>query len=215
MKLSTRERGILRILALLLCTICAPVAQALVVYDNFGPAMSFDTSRGQGIGSQSNAEYGLLFTTLDSGYVSSLTVAVSSFSGAGDITFSLYDNNSGQPGSILETYGLSNLPDYGSVFTPQTMTASGSTFLDAARSYWLIASQPNFPDTVVWHSSTVSAETLIAFRNSQFTEWVPQLHGEQWALRVELSKVPVPAAVWLFASGLLGLVGMARCKMAV
>lgn len=26
--------------------------------------------------------------------------------------------------------------------------------------------------------------------------------------------VPVPAAVWLFGSGLLGLVGMARCKEA-
>ena len=31
-------------------------------------------------------------------------------------------------------------------------------------------------------------------------------------LRVELTAVPVPAAVWLFGSGLLGLVGVARCK---
>jgi hypothetical protein len=31
----------------------------------------------------------------------------------------------------------------------------------------------------------------------------------------EVQSVPVPAAVWLFGSGLLGLVGMARCKKAV
>jgi hypothetical protein len=33
-------------------------------------------------------------------------------------------------------------------------------------------------------------------------------------LRVQLSAVPLPATVWLFASGLLGLVGMARRKKA-
>ena len=31
---------------------------------------------------------------------------------------------------------------------------------------------------------------------------------------IEISKVPVPAAIWLFGSGLLGLVGIARRKKA-
>jgi hypothetical protein len=34
-----------------------------------------------------------------------------------------------------------------------------------------------------------------------------------WAVRSgDVSAVPVPAAVWLFGSGLIGLVGLARCK---
>jgi hypothetical protein len=38
---------------------------------------------------------------------------------------------------------------------------------------------------------------------------------ESWGLdnvRVEVSAVPVPASVWLFGSGLLGLIGVARRK---
>jgi hypothetical protein len=31
-------------------------------------------------------------------------------------------------------------------------------------------------------------------------------------LRIQLTAVPVPAAVWLFGSGLIGLVGFARRK---
>jgi hypothetical protein len=31
---------------------------------------------------------------------------------------------------------------------------------------------------------------------------------------IEISQVPLPAAVWLFGSGLLGLVGIARRKKA-
>lgn len=37
--------------------------------------------------------------------------------------------------------------------------------------------------------------------------------GFVWAVRSgDVSAVPAPAAVWLFGSGLIGLVGMARCK---
>jgi len=33
-------------------------------------------------------------------------------------------------------------------------------------------------------------------------------------IRVDFNPVPVPAAVWLFGSGLIGLVGVARRKKA-
>lgn len=38
--------------------------------------------------------------------------------------------------------------------------------------------------------------------------------GGHWDLNMDFSPVPVPAAVWLFGSGLLGLVGIARSKPA-
>ena len=34
------------------------------------------------------------------------------------------------------------------------------------------------------------------------------------AVAIDVQTVPVPAAVWLFGSGLLGLIGMARRKQA-
>ena len=188
--------------------------QAAVVYDNFGSEMSFDSFNGQGVGSQSDAEYGLSFTPSESGYVSRLTVAVSSYSGAGEVVFSLYNDNLGKPGTVLESFSLSNLPDFESSFSPQVMTASGATYINSSQSYWLIGSQPNHPDTAVWQSSTVLKDTLIAFRDTRFTSWVTMPHEQQWTLRVETSEVPIPGAVWLFGSGLLGLVGMARRKKA-
>lgn len=36
--------------------------------------------------------------------------------------------------------------------------------------------------------------------------------GGHWDLNMDLAPVPVPAAVWLFGSGLLGIVGIARRK---
>ena len=38
--------------------------------------------------------------------------------------------------------------------------------------------------------------------------------GEVWFDNVSVSAVPVPAAVWLFGSGLIGLAGFARRKKA-
>lgn len=43
----------------------------------------------------------------------------------------------------------------------------------------------------------------------------PLLTDESWGLdnmHVEVAAVPIPAAIWLFSSGLLGLAGMARHK---
>ena len=135
---------------------------AAVVYDNFGPGLSFDASAGQGFGSQSDDEYGLSFTPIDSGYLSHLTVAVSSYSREGEAIFTLYDDNFGEPGSILEIFNLSSLPDFGSTFAPQTITATGTTYLNSGQPYWLIASQPNSPDTGIWQNSTVAMDTLVA-----------------------------------------------------
>jgi hypothetical protein len=189
-------------------------AQAAVVYDNFGSGMSFDASTGQGVGGQADGEYGLSFTPSESGYVSRLTVAVSSYPGAGEVVFSLYDDNLDEPGTVLESFALSNLPDFESSFSPQIMTASGTTYLNSSQPYWLIASQPNHPDIAAWQSSTVSKDTLIAFRDTQFTSWVTMTHERQWTLRVETGEVPIPSAVWLFGSGLLGLIGISRRKKA-
>ena len=44
--------------------------------------------------------------------------------------------------------------------------------------------------------------------------WTDSLNGAGFGAEAVFSPVPIPAAVWLFGSGLLGLVGMARRKKA-
>ena len=58
--------------------------------------------------------------------------------------------------------------------------------------------------------------TLI-FSGVSFLDPLSNLNGSRYLLNLTgtISAVPVPAAVWLFGSGLLGLVGVARCRKAV
>jgi hypothetical protein len=60
-----------------------------------------------------------------------------------------------------------------------------------------------------WAASTSNTED----------HWSRRFDGESWTLNLadmafELSEVPVPAAVWLFGSGLLGLMGISRRRKA-
>jgi hypothetical protein len=207
-----RSRAFRLLLLGLISAISASNADAAVLYDNFGPGTSFDPSAGQGIGSNSDAEYGLLFTPSANGYIGRLTVAASSYSGAGEIAFTLYDNVLGAPGNVLETFSLSGLPSFGTSFTPQTIDASGTTYINASQSYWLIASQPNYPDVSVWHNSTVATNTQIAFRDTQYTSWWVLQHEYQWALRVDTGEAPLPGTIVLFVSGLIGFLSLEKCK---
>ena len=69
-------------------------------------------------------------------------------------------------------------------------------------------------ETLYDHPSTPSA---YYFRFSSGGTTAAALFAEKhvWAVQTgDVSAVPVPAAVWLFGSGLIGLVGMARRKKA-
>ena len=55
----------------------------------------------------------------------------------------------------------------------------------------------------------------LGFNGGQQLASLKGLNGFAWAVRTgNVSTVPVPAAVWLFGSGLIGLIGVARRKKA-
>ena len=62
----------------------------------------------------------------------------------------------------------------------------------------------------------VLADGILRLEFHESFDDVPDVIDAVWygTLSVEFTVVPVPAAVWLFGSGLLGLVGMARRKKA-
>jgi hypothetical protein len=68
-------------------------------------------------------------------------------------------------------------------------------------------------------NSTASFPTVTGSATARYVRY-NVISGNQWAHLTEItiggniSTVPVPAAAWLFGSGLLGLVGIARRKNA-
>jgi len=186
-------------------------ARAATVYSNFDPGMTFDCCSGHGVGSQTETQTGFVFTPSASGFLNDIYVAASNASGAGEITFSLYNQVASEPGDVLEVFSLSQLPDFNTAFQAQHINAAGTTFLDSSQSYWLVASQPNIPDTSVWNYANTGG-ALVVLRDTQFDFWWVQEHERQFALQVGVSPVPLPPAALLFVSGCIGLLGAARSR---
>ena len=72
--------------------------------------------------------------------------------------------------------------------------------------YFTWSVNPNIPVVAVFNQDG-SAGQGVAMQVGPFPTQTPTFQGT-------VSAVPVPAAVWLFGSGLLGLVGVARRKKA-
>lgn len=81
-----------------------------------------------------------------------------------------------------------------------------------ALSLWNMGGSLNLANVAGWGSDT---EVRLTIQNNLTTETLAS--GEiafiQKKFSISIPQVPVPAAVWLFASGLIGLVGMARRKV--
>jgi len=71
------------------------------------------------------------------------------------------------------------------------------------------ATGTNFDDTHAWNFHMITGKQSLQAKGSGFDRLAA------WAVRdgdVALAAIPVPASVWLFGSGLLGLMGLAKRK---
>jgi hypothetical protein len=71
------------------------------------------------------------------------------------------------------------------------------------------ATGTDFDDTLAWNFGMITGEQALKRKGSGFDRLAA------WAVRdgdVALSAIPVPASIWLFCSGLLGLMGLAKRK---
>jgi len=92
------------------------------------------------------------------------------------------------------TYGVGALPDTADVATT-----------------WDMGGTINLGDTTGWGSDT-SVNLTIQNNLSAETTALGEHAFIQKKFSVSIPQVPVPAAVWLFGSGLIGLIGIARRK---
>ena len=83
----------------------------------------------------------------------------------------------------------------------QEILSSNSIFASQAINYTIALDSAGVPPTIDGFRNTAvpSLVSFATFSGGVFADWSP-------------SAVPIPAAVWLFGSGLLGLIGVARRK---
>lgn len=107
--------------------------------------------------------------------------------------------------------GIFACSDTGNIFTAGPLADTGG-----ALTAWSLGGSLDFADTAGWGSDT---KIIMTLQNNIQAETVNAgeqafIQKKQGGIGIVVNPVPVPAAVWLFGSGLLGLVGLARRKKA-
>lgn len=135
------------------------------------------------------------FLYLPAGY-SPLSATANSLIFDFDQDYPLYGGG-GVPGIELRTYGVADYESGGFAFWgARSISTGGNSFYQGIK---LRETQ------AVWNNDTWSHDTT---SYNSFTAYTGALEI------ASISAVPVPAAVWLFGSGLIGLAGVARRKKA-
>lgn len=141
----------------------------------------------------SSDDYQSAFLFLPAGY-SPLSATANSLIFDFDQDYPLY-GGAGVPGIELRTYGVADYESGGFAFWgARSISTSGNSLyqgitLRETQAVW---------NNDIWGHDTTSYNSFTAYTG---------------ALEIaSVSAVPVPAAVWLFSSGLLGLAGIARRK---
>ncbi|MDB4516177.1 VPLPA-CTERM sorting domain-containing protein [Crocinitomicaceae bacterium] len=100
------------------------------------------------------------------------------------------------------------------------ITANPFNFSDATNTTWqpfTTAAQTGLAGDVVGQALDDAGHAVLVSATAVGSNWGTFAGGtyyEVWSVDITPSAIPVPAAVWLFGSGLLGLVGVARRKKA-
>jgi hypothetical protein len=194
--------------ALLYCACAAAPTRAEVLFDNFAPG---DRYQGPGwvIGHSflggGTFVVGDAFRVAGGDFIlSSVTLALSHFSGPNAVDVQFRADAAGLPGAVLEAWHFENLGEFGVLNPPVVADSVLHPLLSDGEQYWVTASASDVSE-MVWNLNSTGDRGPQAFSEdgSPFQAYT----DSDGAFRVVGAAVPEPATLTLLGVGALGLLG--------
>jgi hypothetical protein len=138
-----------------------------------------------------------------------IDIADGFISGDNSMTLNLYADNGGAPGTLLESWTVNNLPDFGTCCTVSTVLDSSGVVLLNGDTYWLA---PATDDSTweAWNWNSIGVTGLGAISTDDGATWMPGQYEPNAAFDVlgKSTTAPEPSAALLTGMGLVGLLMM-------
>lgn len=184
-------------------------ARAGVIFSNFGPGDSFNDGGGFTIGLGQTAGNAFVVPGGSDYTLDSITAALTFANGpVNEVILSLETDQNNQPGAILESWTIDNLPRTGLPASATTVDSTLHPLLQAGVQYWVVASNPDpsFQSSNTWNFTSPDVQGTVWTNNSGTSV------ASQSAFSVSgSSAVPEPATLTLsLIAGLMSLA--ARCR---
>jgi hypothetical protein len=187
----------------------AGTASADVLYSNFGPNNSYDTtfgwtlSYGGPLGGDA-FEDAVPFTVVGGDYsFDSAEVAVSHFWGPDLVHFNLHADAGGVPGAVLDSTSASGVVAPGTLGPPMLAGFGGEVILEQGQTYWLALRTEETDAHLSWAFNVVNDFGPRAWQlnNGQWnpTMGIPGTDSERGVFRINGTPVPAPPALAVLA----------------
>ena len=211
-----RGRQIIVLAVFIVAVFSATQAHSDTIYSSFGQGDSFATSSALVVGSYNEGpsntpvatQWGFSFSPSFEATLDSIKFAAAYFGGNNALNVVLMPDSGGLPATALETFNFTGLSG-----SPTLYSASSTLHpvLSEATTYWIVLA-PQGNGLFGWYEDDMLSGPLAARRDLLASDpnWqtVSALHPTYFA--VNGTPVPIPAAVWLLGSGVVGLVVMRR-----
>jgi hypothetical protein len=202
----SRRRGLtIPLIAFALAAASSAGAQ-LVVFNNFGPGDTYDTTTGLTEGVMGVIQ-GVQFVPSASGKLDKIELALSLVQGTNSALVYLVGDSSGQPdtGNVLEIWTTTSMGPIGSNNPLLVFPSVWHHMLSNGTPYWIyVDTNLSFSTVATWNQNTTNGMGMWAQRANSLTPWSVQ-NQTQGAFRVTVqgpgSATPVPAAPVVSAIG--------------
>ena len=214
---SRREKHIIALAVLIVSFLSVTPAHSDVIFSSLLPGESFTTTSALVIGTYTEGpppgtpvatQWGFSFTPTIDATLDSIKFASSYFSGNNGLNVILMSDSADVPGATLETFTFTGLTSTGTLYTANSLL---HPVMNQGTKYWVVLA-PQGDGVFGWYEDESQPGPLAARRDSLASApgWfaVSALHPTYFA--VEGTVVPIPGALYLLGSGLLGLVALRR-----